>query len=354
MNKETVLQARRDVLKKLLGPVDSYGFAACPGRHLHTSRNNPRDFRVFGIEGKTPRGSCFHSRCRDLVDSFNDRLATELVLADAHFWPWEEEDPPGNGIGLRRKKTQVNIRAIMEVEKNAAPEITLEWLKAVSPVPPSKVSTHDFLTALYPKPEDRVLIFNEESSQGQFVWSPVVDPSWEQKYIRTSRKGVWFLVQPVTGDYTTISRLRTPYNPTGKTRRSIECVTDFRYMVLESDNVDPETWIKVLVSLPLPIVSVTSSGSRSLHALVRVDAKNQMGWEQYRHDTEAGLVTLGCDPGALKAVQLSRLPGCYRFVKFDKDGQVFVPFTDGPHLQELFYLNPNASGTTTIWDQNKH
>lgn len=354
MNKQTVLDARFSVLRKLLGYIDEFGYGPCPGKDLHTSRSNARDFRVFGISGKTPRGSCFHSNCREQVDKFNEALATELVLANAHYWPWEEEDQSPNTLGLRRKKTKPNPEAIKEVEESAAPEISLDWLKKVSPTDVSKTSTHDFLLALYPKEEDRVLIFNEESSQGQFVWSPHVDPSWEQQYIRTGRKGVWFLVQPVTGQHTNVSRLRTPYNPTGKTRRSVECVTDFRYLVLESDNVDPDSWVKILANMPLPIVSVTGSGSRSLHALVKVGASNQRDWEQYRHDTESGLVTLGCDPGALKAVQLSRLPGCYRFVKFDKDGQVFVPFSDGPRLQELYYLNPNASGTTTIWDQNKH
>ncbi|MFK5282923.1 hypothetical protein ACI3PL_25485, partial [Lacticaseibacillus paracasei] len=79
-----------------------------------------------------------------------------------------------------------------------------------------------------------------------------------------------------------------------------------------------------------------------------------MEWDAYRYDIEGAVSTLGCDPAALKAVQLSRLPGCFRSVKYNKESDTFEPFADGPHLQELLYLNPNARGTATLWEQHKH
>ncbi len=351
MNKDEIIAARRGALNKLLdGGVDSYGFATCPGIKLHTAKNNPRDFRVFGIEGKTPRGSCFHSNCREVVDAFNDRLSTELVLCNAHYWPWEDEN--ANAGIKRRRRVPASPEAIQKVQEASPPAVSIEWLRSHSPVPLKGVTGHDFLGHLYPEPQDRILVFKDEASQGQLVWSKAMDPSWEHAF-RHNPKGTWFMVQPVGGHFINLSRLRAPFNPTGRTRRAAECVTSFRYLVLESDNVDQESWVKVLASLPMPIVSVTSSGSRSLHALVWVGAKNQMEWEAYRFDIEGAVSTLGCDPGALKAVQLSRLPGCFRHGKYDKASDSFQLFADGPRLQELLYLNPNARGTATLWEQHK-
>lgn len=341
------------VLNKMLGGrMDAYGFAPCPGRHLHNTRTGARDFRIFGIKGKMPRGTCFHSTCREEVEKFNAQLASELVLVNGHHWPWPDEEE-GTSSVRRRKRVPADPEAIKAIEESTSKDVTLEWLSSHSPMS-IDVGPHTFLSALYPKPEDRVLLFKDEASQGQLVWENKLDPSWQNNFLHTSRRGVWFLVQPVTGQYTTLARLRAPFNPTGRTRRAAECVTQFRYLVLESDNVEQESWIKVLANLPMPIVSVTGSGSRSLHALVRVDAKNQHEWETYRHDIEGAVSTLGCDPGALKAVQLSRLPGCLRHVKYDKATDNFVPFEGGPRMQKLHYLNPEAKGTTTLWDLYKH
>lgn len=350
MEREQLVATRRDIINNLIrGGIDEYGFGECPGVKEHTSRNSVRDFRVFGIEGKVPRGSCFHSNCKEAVEAFNDRLASELVLANVHYWPWEEEEQ-GTGV-RRRRRVPADQKAIERVTEASAPEVSLEWLKRVSPVS-TDTNPNDFLKALYPEPSDRVLVFKNEATQGEMVWSPATDPSWVTLYKHNSR-GVWFMVQPVSGHFVSVARLRTPKNPSGKSRRAAECVTDFRYIVLESDNVDPDSWVKVLASLPMPIVSVVSSGSRSLHALVWVGAKNQVEWEKYRYDIEAAVSALGCDPAALKAVQLSRLPGCYRAVKYDKDSDSYVPFSDGPHLQELLYLNPNARGSATLWERHK-
>jgi hypothetical protein len=85
---------------------------------------------------------------------------------------------------------------------------------------------------------------------------------------------------------TTTKRFRRPrmnhFNPRqGKmSRRSEESVTVFRHAVLESDAMAAEEWLRILVQLPLPIVSITSSGGRSLHALLRLEAKSKAGWDQ--------------------------------------------------------------------------
>jgi hypothetical protein len=116
-------------------------------------------------------------------------------------------------------------------------------------------------------------------------------------------------------------------------RRSEEAVTSFRYAVLECDHEPKEIWfpiwLKILVQLTLPIVSITDSAGKSAHALVRVSAESKQAWDQFKHETLRPLVKLGACDGSLSAVRLTRLPGCYR----------------ADRRQELLYLNPAADGT---------
>src|ERR1700756_5278317 len=118
-------------------------------------------------------------------------------------------------------------------------------------------------------------------------------------------------------------------------KRFLEGSTCFRFAVLESDCQPLEQWLRILVQLPMPIVSITSSGGESLHALVRVDASSKTDWDETIRALKPRLIQLGADPGALTAVRLTRLPNCYR----------------GERLQKLIYLNPSPSGQPifSVW-----
>ena len=83
-----------------------------------------------------------------------------------------------------------------------------------------------------------------------------------------------------------------------------------------------------LVQLPLKIVAIYSSGGKSIHALVRLDAKDKADWDAQRDVLKPIVVELGADENALTAVRLSRLPEALR----------------GGKRQRLFYLNPEATG----------
>jgi len=134
--------------------------------------------------------------------------------------------------------------------------------------------------------------------------------------------GVWFLANPVDGKEHFNERQQR------MSRRSEESIRSFRFAVLESDCQPLEQWLRILVQLPLPIVSITSSGGKSLHALVRVDANSKTNWDETIRAIKPKLIYLGADANALTAVRLTRLANCYR----------------GNRLQELIYLNPSPSG----------
>ena len=62
--------------------------------------------------------------------------------------------------------------------------------------------------------------------------------------------------------------------------RSMESITDWRYAILESDDVEPELWLKILVQLPVPYRAIYSSRGASVHGLVVVNARTKAEWDQ--------------------------------------------------------------------------
>jgi hypothetical protein len=208
-------------------------------------------------------------------------------------------------------------------------DITPEWLKARSPVPVT-CSTGEFLQSFF-TPVEKALVFNIYKSQG-CLWPDQVNiDRWSRLHFSD---GAWFLCNPVDG--------LEHFNPRlcKNSQRSQESVTSFRYGVLECDQKPKETWspiwLKILVGLKLPIVSITDSAGKSVHALVRGDCQSKQAWDQWKRDILRPLVPLGADDGALSAVRLTRLPGCYR----------------GDRQQELLYLDPAADGTPIYESEN--
>lgn len=209
------------------------------------------------------------------------------------------------------------------------------WLAERSPVWPENVEPSQFIEALY-RPGEAILVFTNEYSQGDYGWRVgaagkgrwwklAQDPNGQSEPVETLpaswRKGVWFLNQPVSGKWA--------LNGEGKlTRRSEPNVTDWRYLVIESDNVEPDRWVELLAGLPLAVAAVYTSGGRSVHSLIRVDAASKGAFDAFRDNLRPFLSKVGADPQAMSAVRLTRLPGCVR--------------RETGGLQRLLYLNPDA------------
>lgn len=211
----------------------------------------------------------------------------------------------------------------------------VDWFARRSRVPLQGVSPGSFLEAIF-VPGEKVLVFTNERSQGQFIhW--VGKGSYRVGQVpgvkavssilpRGDRDGVWFLCQPIDGLWHPNPRAAREKNGELRlSRRSMESVTAWRYMVLESDEAPEPLWLNLLAQLPLPIVAIYRSGRRSVHALVRVRADSKAEWDAVKDTLCPLLSKLGADPGALSAVRLTRLPGCYR----------------GDRLQQLLFLNPS-------------
>jgi hypothetical protein len=227
---------------------------------------------------------------------------------------------------VRHRVPEFNPKQAIETAGHTPVDVTPEWLKVRSPLPVS-CSTQAFLETLF-RPNEKSVLFNVYKSQG-VLWPDKIDADhWSGVHWQD---GAWFLCNPVDGV--------KHFNPRlcRNSQRSQEAVTSFRYGVLECDQKPREIWrpiwLKILVALHLPIVSITDSAGSSDHAIVRGDCRSKEEWDRWKRDALRPLVPLGADDGALSAVRLTRLPGCFR----------------GDVCQELLYLNPDADGTPILY-----
>lgn len=237
----------------------------------------------------------------------------------------------------RRQQVEFDPQKLAEIAAPWAPVADLVWLANRSAVDPAVCGAGDFLRALY-APGEQVLVFTDEMSQG--------DALWPKDELPTGGKcGVWFLPQPVDGQFHPNPRSTDKQGNPRLSRRSEESVRTFRYLLLESDKAAPRDWLGFIVQAPLKIEALYTSGSRSVHALVRVDCRTKAEWDAEKKALMPFLLVgqmLGADRGTWSAVRLSRLPGCVRAGKQGRD-RTYTRFPE-PRLQKLLYLKPGADG----------
>lgn len=237
---------------------------------------------------------------------------------------------------LERPKPTYDPEVLRKFAGDYAKSVDLVWLANRSAYDPASVDTEAYLSLLYGSRE-KVVVFTEDRSQGQALWPDDPLPS-------TGRCGVWYLAQPVDGNF-----YPNPRNEGKPSRRSEESVTSWRWMVLESDSAPPREWLGAIAQLPLRIAAIYTSGGRSVHALVQVDAATKKHWDDIKAAMAPGLRFLilnGADKGVLSAVRLTRLPGCWREGKESKDGS-YTRFPS-PKLQKLLYVNPRPEARALV------
>lgn len=222
--------------------------------------------------------------------------------------PYAAPEPP-------KKAPEFDASRLRELAGQWREVVDLRWLANRSVVDPCDVTSDAFLKLLY-KQGEKLLAFTNQQSQGQALWP-------DEPLPKGSEDGVWFLAQPLDGLYHPNPRTEKP------SRRSAESVLAFRYLLLESDKADMRDWLGLLVQLPLRIEAIYTSGGRSIHTLVRIDAPTKTAWDDEKNALGPTLNLLGmagADLKALSAVRLTRLPSAMR----------------GSRLQKLLYLRPDA------------
>ena len=220
------------------------------------------------------------------------------------------------------------------------------WLRSRSPVDPRGVAPEAFLDALY-QPGEKVMVFGNLRSNGDYMrWigkgtyllakmpqvkaQPATLPPG-------SKEGMTFLIQPVDGQW------RLKVGKPELSRRTVQSVTRWPYMLMESDKAPHPLWLNAMAQLRMPIMAITSSGGKSMHCLARLDCSSREEWMECATVTMELLTELGCDAQTLHPVVYMRLPGSWRDGKGYGGGKEykFMPFSEGRRMQRLLYFNPN-------------
>lgn len=342
------VEQQQRLAESLLGCcLEEGGFCPCPGAEAHTTGSGRRDFRLFFEPGKMPREHCFHSSCQGARDDFMGRLFAAIRAEErgsgggttrAPFTPKHADIVPPP---VQRVQAPAFSRELAEqVASTAREDWDAEKLSAHSPIAiPADPAAWPrlLLDSLFP-PAQRILLFTRFTSQGDFLYSvgrglcrlgrqpgQKAQPCSWADFPAENGPGAWWLSSPVSGKWQS-----NPNNGGKPGRRHGGCCTGHPYAVLESDTLEPALWLRILVQLREPIAAVYTSGGKSLHALIRVDARTHSEFNAVRARL-LRLAAVGADPAAITAVRLTRLPGIRRTEK------------RGDNLQRLLYLNPSPS-----------
>ena len=118
----------------------------------------------------------------------------------------------------------------------------------------------------------------------------------------------------VLGDYNKDAGAWVRFNPLDGKGVKNENVTEYRYALVESDNMELGKQQAILKELELPIAILVYSGKKSIHAIVRVDASDFKEYQKrveylYNICTKNGM---SIDKQNKNPSRLSRLPGVVR------------------------------------------
>lgn len=156
-----------------------------------------------------------------------------------------------------------------------------------------------------------------------------VTESWQKDGRYLPSKGHWDrtagqLIQALTecggdvgsvfGDYNPEAGAWIRFNPMDGKGCKNENVADYRYALVESDNMEIDRQNAIIGELELPVACLVFSGGKSLHAIVRVDAAD---YNEYRKRVD--YLYNVCQKNGLKTdtqnrnpSRLSRMPGIMR------------------------------------------
>ncbi len=160
----------------------------------------------------------------------------------------------------------------------------------------------------------------------------------------------------VLGDYNPEAGAWIRFNPLDGRDCRNENVTEFRYALVESDDMELDMQNAVIRELELPVACLVFSGNKSLHAIVKVDAANE---QEYKKRVD--YLYTACQKNGLKIdtknknpSRLSRMPGVTRGAK----KQYIVDTNIGKQSWDEWYewiegINddlPDPEGLGSVWD----
>lgn len=178
--------------------------------------------------------------------------------------------------------------------------------------PVNEITT--YLETLF-SPDENVGYVTESWQNEKGKWLPT-----KGSYDRTAGELIQQLnkckgdIGSVLGDYNPEAGAWIRFNPLNGKGVKNENVTEYRYALVESDNMDLEKQNAILRELELPIAILVYSGKKSIHAIVKVDAADFHEYQKrvdylYNICLKNGM---NIDRQNKNPSRLSRLPGVMR------------------------------------------
>lgn len=173
-----------------------------------------------------------------------------------------------------------------------------------------------YIQALF-QPEEYVGFCTEsEYNKEKDKWQPASKGTYgfTAKYLLNQIKKHPDDMTKVIGDYEEKSGAWIRFNPLDGNGVSNNNVTDLRYALVESDNLEIEKQKKLMEELKLPIAIMVYSGAKSVHAIVRINAITE---QEYREKVDYLYEVcekngLSIDKQNKNQSRLSRMPGVMR------------------------------------------
>lgn len=175
-----------------------------------------------------------------------------------------------------------------------------------------------------------IICFNthfHKSDEGK--WLPNGKPEFHNAYKLIEKLRNANSIEEVFPEYNSQAGILFCVNPMKVGRRLNENVTSFRNALIEYDDISKEEQIERLLDSGLPILSMTDSGNKSVHTIVRVDASNAKDYKRKVVELHRALEAKygsPCDSANKNPSRLTRLAGATR----------------GMNTQQLLYTEVNA------------
>lgn len=210
-----------------------------------------------------------------------------------------------------------------EIEYDGDPDMVIKdtaWLDTSSIIEmPQKLDGADelrrFIQALY-EPDDYVGFCVDAEQDDHGKWKPSTKGvyGFTAKQLLESIKKHKKDIRNVIGDYNEKAGAWIRFNPLDGRGVSNENVAEYRYALVESDNLEIEKQKALMEELKLPIAVMTFSGGKSVHAIVRIDAITEQDYREkvdylYKTCEKNGL---SIDKQNKNASRMTRMPGVIR------------------------------------------
>jgi hypothetical protein len=136
------------------------------------------------------------------------------------------------------------------------------------------------------------------------------------------KAGCWYRINPVS--------------QRGSGANGAHCDKDvaaYRFLLLESDDLPSDLQLSFFLKLELPVVALVSSGGRSIHSIIRLDAPSAEEFKRLADHILNRLARFGIDQKNRNPSRYSRLPGAQRVI----GAQTLLGEDSGQ--QRLLYFN---------------